>query len=447
MPLSDVKDLLVTGYNSDAYRSDAYRTSAYDILAHRAVEFFADGRTGLPSASGEFGFETLDGLLPTLQFVEQRLEPSDSSDNARIALGLYRHLLRAHLGDAGPDALVDLDLLRLDFARRITRHDNKDTAYFGALVELYLRHASASISAEVGYRMAQYHYDRGDYPAALAICEREIERFPDSRGGVHSENLRAKILTKELDFFVEKSVLPGKPILVAVRYRNLSRVYCRILAEKQYRQMYEQFEQKARTESVRILLESKILEEWTVELPGAQDYQRHVVDIAAPSMPVGNYIMVVSTREDFSRTKPNTLAVCELHVTGLSMQSQHLRDQSDLLWIRDAENGYSLPGVTAHMYHRRENWSISKVEKIPVRDALSDSNGCVRLEFGASNTSINVALECSGDTFDPGESYHKASSKIRGETARGVFHRPHTLPSRTNRPFQMPPREHRHGSH
>ncbi|MBL0177458.1 MAG: hypothetical protein IPP94_19830 [Ignavibacteria bacterium] len=413
VPLADVKDLLIDGFNGDAYR-----TSVYDILAHRAVDFFADDRGNLPKPTREFEVTTLDALASAEQFAQHRFETPDSSDNTWVALELYQHLLRAHLRDRAPDALVDLDLDRLAFARRITYHDEKDTAYVDALTALAARHQAHAISAEVGYRIAQYQYDRGDYVNALARCDREIARHGQQRGGVNCTNLRAQILAKEIDYAVESTVAPETPILAAVTYRNLPRVYCRILPDE----IDDEDPRRPRSaeERMRALLKRKTLQAWSAALPDAKDYKTHVADIAAPAMPIGTYVLVMSAREDFSLTN-NRLAVGPLRVTRLSLQSQQLLDCTHLFWIREADNGAPLGDVTAKLSMRRWNSSNYKYEKIPFRDMVSDRNGRVKLEPGSARDYLYVTLERGGDRLALDEGFYPCTRNPPDSKLRTIF--------------------------
>ncbi len=155
---------------------------------------------------------------------------------------MFQRLLRWHLGDPSPDALIDVDLARLRFVQDVAVLEDKDRLYSAALARITDRWGDAPAAAEAWYLRARQFYDQGTlYDAtrdtahryafieAKRICEKVLAEKDSSEGKADCSGLLADILKKTLDLNIEYVNLPDQPMRCLVAWSNYSRLYGRIV--------------------------------------------------------------------------------------------------------------------------------------------------------------------------------------------------------------------------
>ncbi|MDH7516356.1 MAG: alpha-2-macroglobulin family protein, partial [Bacteroidota bacterium] len=422
---ADVKKYAEIMYHADE-TDVVYRPTLLDVLADRALSFLENDETDLPRAVREFEVTSLDALGPAADFVSRVFETPRENDPRWTALKCFQSLLRFHLSDPSPEALVDLDLRRLDFARRITFHEEKDDAWRRELERLRGVYRDHAVSSEIAYRLAQDLFDRGDEAAAFAMCDIEIRRFPGSRGATNCKALLSRILEKELRVDVEETIPPDMPFLVAVSHRNIRRVFFRIVPMEEgdfeqagYSWSFREFLQKVlRRDAVRV---------FDIALPQSDDFKEHTVDIAGPSLPLGRYILLGSPLQDFL-LDTNAVTLTRLQVTRLSLQSQGLSDGTIRCWVRDGETGHPVPEVEVSLYTQEWKSSTSRYERVFVRSLKTGRDGSFDLTAGESPRSVSIVLRKGKDVLSVDESfspYRRRENEARDRTVfftdRGLY--------------------------
>lgn len=404
IPVERFKDILVTQGGSAAYRP-----TLYDILAHRALEFFRNDEADLPSPTRDFELDGLEALAPAEGFVSREFTTPNPRSTKYHALRLFQDLLRFHLARGDADAIVDLDLDRLSFTSGETFHEDKDTTYYKAVQALYEAHASAPISTLAGARLAQYHFDHDDYVTALAVCDREIGRFPDSRGAQDCKALRSRILAKELSLAVEMSTQPDRPFLMSAGYRNVERVFFRIVrlnADEDDDRILMQSRDVRLRERLLDIFDRVAVKQWSQDLPKQTDYKTHRTDLRGPELPLGVYMLFMSPREDFS-FDDNAVAYAWLRVTRLSLQSIDAgQGGAQHFWVTDAVEGRPLKNVDVRFFTRRWNSSAYGYEMIAQGGERTSADGLFTLQPGRFRDGVSFRLSLGKDTFTVRNTYN-----------------------------------------
>ena len=101
-PVAQYRDILYRGSNSAHYRP-----TMYDILAHRALDFFRNDETDLPSPQQDFELSGLEALQPLDAFLRTSFESPNPNNPKYNAILLYQDLLRFHQDRGGIDATLD----------------------------------------------------------------------------------------------------------------------------------------------------------------------------------------------------------------------------------------------------------------------------------------------------------------------------------------------------
>ena len=95
--------------------------------------------------------------------------------------------------------------------------------------------------------------------------------------------LDKQIFAKELSVELQEKQLPGKPVLLKVDYRNVSRFYYQIIKNNKL---------SAQVPNVSSLLDTILLRRDSVDLPASGDYNNHAIYLKMEALAVGNYQLV-----------------------------------------------------------------------------------------------------------------------------------------------------------
>ena len=118
------------------------RPTLFDLLAHRAIDYFDNDERDISKPAYTFQIDQASAFEPAADFVTRRFITNDSLSLQHKALLTFQRLIAFHLNDAKPDALIDVDLRRIEFVRRHSVHSDKDQQYFNAVNHIAHQYAS-----------------------------------------------------------------------------------------------------------------------------------------------------------------------------------------------------------------------------------------------------------------------------------------------------------------
>lgn len=381
--------------------SPKYRPTLYDLLAHRAVDFFRNTESGVTKPTEEWKLNDKSGLLPADEFVKIEFKPKDSNavELELLALQIYQSLIKFHLKDKTPDALVDADLNRLKFAKEITFTEEKNDVFYNSLLQLEKKFLKDSISAEVAYERALfihegYRPDKKDTSfslkkLALNICEETIKKFPKSRGAHNCNSLKALILAKELNLEIEEVVLPDAPFKTLINYRNIKKVYYKIVkddASLQTKLEYEYY----REEWIKETLNKNALKSGSFDLSLPDDHEKHSVEVSFEKLPVGNYNIFLSNNEDFSFVN-NSISYTPFQISGIKIieQSNNITGSHNF-YVIEGKNGQGIEGANIELYAKVYNNKTQTSGPSLFFKLTSEKDGFFTLKGDANNLILKV---------------------------------------------------------
>ncbi|QIX60914.1 hypothetical protein HER32_06860 [Hymenobacter sp. BT18] len=303
------------------------RPTLYDLLAHRAVEGLQNDEFYVTHPAVQFELKATNLYAPAREFAQLKLTaPTADSLNGQFhALQVLQQLTAFRLQDAqNPAALADVDLKRLRFVQQHSVLASKDSVYQRALARAADTYQALPISTEFLAEQAENLEAR--HPAkAREIALVAEKRFPKSRGAQRARALRQRIEAVAIAFTSEDVVLPNQPWLLKLQVRNATQLYAkayRVSSAQALRQL-EQAYRKPLTWEERYarVLAAKPAAAWALPVAGPVDYTSHSVQQAGPALPLGHYLLVLSTAADNPvKTRDNvTTAYGELHVSELSL--------------------------------------------------------------------------------------------------------------------------------
>ncbi|MBN1131298.1 MAG: hypothetical protein JXA71_20085, partial [Chitinispirillaceae bacterium] len=344
---------------------DKRRPTLYDFLAHRAVDMFMNSETDLSQPNFQFQLDKKEYFSRYPEFLSLRLTTRDSLSFKFRALAILQDLIAFHKGDADIEALIDADLKRLDFVRRYSTIEDRDSLYLRSLEWLEDRCGNNAIAAEVRFQIAQWYAQKGrEYQPgkvdaykwfgkkAVDICAGAIKKHPTSYGACQCATLKDEIVAKTISVEVEEVTLPDKPFRVFISWKNLTQVWFRAIAmdEREYVKLRETLGYHEQEKFVASIRTRKPAAEWNTPIPDDGDFQTHSAEMKSPALPLGFYVLIASANADFSYPR-NGIAVSSIRVSRIAYFGRTIKNEYEL-YVRDRETGSPLAKATVKKIER-----------------------------------------------------------------------------------------------
>ncbi|HQN93888.1 MAG TPA: hypothetical protein PLQ09_07205 [Prolixibacteraceae bacterium] len=91
------------------------RPTLYDLLAHRALQLLANGEIGLLKPTDTFALNDPKYFLPANDFAKIEISTTDTTSMRYQSIDLYRKLTQFRLNDSNLEALIELEMNRIDY--------------------------------------------------------------------------------------------------------------------------------------------------------------------------------------------------------------------------------------------------------------------------------------------------------------------------------------------
>lgn len=379
------------------------RPTLFDLLAHRGLDYFKSDERDLTRPAYAFEIDAPAVFADAAAFTKHTFATADAESLHHKALLLFQRLIEFHLADAKPDALLDIDIERLNFAQEYAVMENKDELYASALANITNKWSNAPAAAEAWYLQAMQHFNKAgsynppqdtsgryEYVAARTICEKVIAQKDSSEGKVHCAGLLRQILNSSLELKTETVNVPGQPFRGLVKWRNLSRLYIRIvrfdhatrenLGNNTYQDSYWQK-----------LLQLPVLRTFAQTLPETGDYQTHRTEISIEGLPVGAYALIVSDDSAF-RLGQHVMALTDLYVSNIA----YINNGRDY-FVVDRGSGQPMAGADVQVWQKRYDYTVSRSAFAKAETYRTDGHGhfLMKKRENKRNNNSQIALEIS----------------------------------------------------
>lgn len=401
--LKHLDDILVTAGNSKTFRP-----TLFDFLAHRALDFYQHEERTLIKPADEFELLDHKGFLPAEDFIKLSFITSDNSSLKFNAILLYQRLINFHLNDISPEALVDIDLARFKYIFNHNTLEEKDSIFEDALIKLEKKYSSYPISSNISYELALHYFNKEKGKKhAYDICEKIIQKFPNSSGAINCISLKSKIEQKTINIITEKTIPPNLPFRVYILHNNVHKVYVRIIeVDEKY---YDRF--KPRTtydEKFSLLAGAPVLHSWLQNLPNQNDFESHRVEFKVPALSKGLYAILLSEQENFLKDG-NCLVMADFWVTELGVVNRSNEPDENKFYILNSSTGFPISGATIETYkeiydHRNRAYQYSK-GKVYTTDKYGSFTVSAEKDYG----SIKLKINYNDDKFYPEENFYNTN--------------------------------------
>ncbi len=413
------------------------RPTLYDFLVHKALNFYSSPEITLTKPAEYFELREDFYFADTYHFCSQAVISSDTLSLHYQAILLYQDLLRFRLGRENEiPAFIDADLDRLDFVNSKSVNTKKDNLYFKALTDLENKYSTNPYSAEISYRLAQYHSNQGNKYAPLDketlkyqferktahdICIATIAKYPKTHAAEKCKQLQIQIESHDISSISEDVVPQNGKFALKISATNVNKVYIRIakmdytkylkLAEKEYgEELYD-----------KLLAQSGKIYDKIQDLPDDKDFNTHSVEFLTDGLPLGFYVIFISNNEKFTYEK-GLASYSLLRISNISYFKQYQTDGSYKFYITDRTTGAALPGVACQTWKQEYNYTLQKYIRKDGKRYVTGEDGSFVMEAKNNYSDIcNVEFTKSDDFLPTKKSTYLHKSAKTEYTQTKIF--------------------------
>jgi len=349
----------------------------FDFLAHRALTFFENSETSIWRPAESFSLNNSSYFGPDGEFLSIPTNSGELISEHLQYVKIMQTLVNFHQNDSNPIARVRNNLLRLQFAYKNCNLTNdvlsKDELFENALRSLQKQYVNHSIFAEINAQLAQFYVQKStllsttnDSTLIIAhkLCLEAMELYPNSLGAKQCESIKNSIEEQTIMGAIEKYCPQNKPLLAQVKYKNVRQIQLAV-----YRRSVELFEKSLDIQ----LKNAQLIHKQIIELPIATDFREHSTEIAIPTLPLGNYLVVYYL--DSTKTNPKTdkIVILPTQITDLAYISNSSGKNQQRMWILNRDSGEPIDRATVKV-KLSNNYTFKNAKETIY---TSDKNGMV----------------------------------------------------------------------
>ncbi len=378
------------------------RPTLYDLLAHRALDYFKNDERDLKKPGYAFEINQAEAFAPAAEFAKHSFTTKDSLSLQHKAVLIYQDLIAFHLNDPKPDALIDVDIDRIEFVHSNSVNEAKDSLYVKALEGITNRFTANKATYQAGYLLAAYYnqqaaqFDplkdsthRYDRVKAKNILENIVrEASAKNEGWTNSYNLWQEINRPSFSFEIEKVNLPAQPFRALVKYKNLTALHFRLIkADEDLKKQMERNDGQERYWSS--LINAPSLRSWQQTLPLTNDLQEHAAEIKMDGLPLGEYFLLASSGEQFDKQN-STLGSQLFYVSGISYINQ-----GEQFFVLHRESGQPLAKASVQVFKQEYDYKNYRYTKSSIGIFQTDKNGFFSIDKNKEAGSYGYFLDVS----------------------------------------------------
>ncbi|MDN3654744.1 alpha-2-macroglobulin family protein [Ferruginibacter paludis] len=379
------------------------RPTLFDFLAFRALDYFKNDEQDLIKPAYKFTINNPAAFAPAAEFIATTFSTKDTSALHFKAVELLQEIIRFHLKDKNPDALLDADLIRLNFMHQYAINENKNDLYEAALKNIETTYTGNDAAAQAMYLRAQIYREKGqqydpftatinqyEIKRAKELCGLAIAKYPKSEGGINAQNLLNEILQPALTLTTEKVNIPEAPFRTLVNYKNTSTVYFRVI--KTTVDAVKKMDRRDYDKLWKDIVALKATKTWSVSLPDLNDYQTHAAEIKVDGLPGGVYLILASLDKNFSLQK-NIIAKQLTYVSNIS----YINNNKDEYYVLNRDNGQPYNNASVQVWETKYNYSSGGNDDTKAESYTTDKNGFFQLKKSKDYRNIKLQIKTAND--------------------------------------------------
>ena len=396
-----------------------WRPTLYDFLAHRALGYFMSSETDVSRPANRFTVNDENYLKPYSDFLDVSIiNPSDSLETKFYALKLMQEITQFHKKDENPDALIDIELLRLDYIHTNSQNAKKDTLYFNSLKAIQSKFSESTRVTEIDSRIANWYLQKAsEYKplendnykwykkTAKEICEAAIKKFPSSFGAIECKNLISSINTKFFNVTIEEVNEPNKPYRALVNAQNINKIYFKVVKTSS-QELRELFRKKYGKDLYEKLKTFPQVTSFSQVIENDGDFQAHNTEIKLPELAAGYYVILGSLTEDFKYNN-NMTAYSTCIISDIASTERRKEDGSYDFFAIHRQTGDALKNITAQVWFEHYDYKVRDyiIKKGP--SYKTDDKGFLNINYETLNEKqFYVEFINGSDTYFNNNNYY-----------------------------------------
>lgn len=370
--------------------SKKYRPTLYDFLSHNALDFYKTSETGITKPSYAFTIDEREYLQDHHVFSSLKITSKDSLSLQFNALKLFQNLIKFHARSKTPDALIEVNIERINFVYANAVFADKESILLTSLQSEKKKHQAQSASALYDYEIAKLYQQQGStytpednkthhwkLKEALEVCEATIKKFPDSRGANKCKALKSQIVHSTLDIKTEKYIPVQTAGRLLITYKNLDKLYFKALkiSDKQLKSLNQIYKTE---DQVKFLNSLQTIKSWEAEIRNEKDYQNHNTEVLLPELEQGTYLILATTTNDLS-TK-NMFSYGDTQITNLALIENKTPDKL-FFQVLDRNNGAPVANAKIHLKTDNDRGYGNKLDKTITTDEKGQAHLIVNTHY------------------------------------------------------------------
>lgn len=377
----------------------ALRPTLYDFLAWRAISFFQNNEAELTRPAYYFQVDKSEYFAKASDFIKINLQSKDEDSFDFITLNLYQELLKINR-NSSQSAYLHIDLARLQFVYRKSVIAEKDQLYLQSLEAMKNLYANTPELSFVYHSIANYWYNQGtkynpekgnqfqmEFKKAYEICKEAIEKFPQAKGTINCKSLQNTILSKEIALQMEQTEPSNTAFKALLSYRNFDKIHYRIFkidreeVQKKRREQRKDYNDYQERKFLGFFLNKNPIRTGFFELPNLQDYQKHRTEIAFEGLPLGEYMIIVSEKSNFTLENNNAIAYNFFTISDIAYIHKNLPNGKTDLYVLHRKTGEPLANTQVEAFSYRYNANLGYYERVFKGKFQTDAKGFVSLPY------------------------------------------------------------------
>lgn len=362
--------------------SKKYRPTLYDFLTHNALEFYKTSETGITKPSYAFTIDDSKFLQDHHVFSSLKIISKDSLSLQFNALKLFQNLTKFHARSKTPDALIEVNIERINFVYANAVFADKEAILLTSLQSEKKNYTDQSASALYDYEIANLYQQQGStytpednkthrwkLKEAMEICDATIKKFPDSRGVNKCKALKSQILHSTLDIKIEKYIPVQTAGRLLITYKNLNKLYFKALKinDKQLKSLNQLYKTE---DQVRFLNSLQTIKNWEAEIRDEKDYQSHATEVLLPELEQGTYLILATTTNDISTKNMFSYGITQ--ITNLALIENKTPDKL-FFQVLDRNNGAPVANAKIHLKTDNDRGYGNKLDKTIITDQKGEA--------------------------------------------------------------------------
>ena len=399
-PILYFNDILIKGENSDNLQP-----TLYDFLANTALTFFKNTQITLTSPADKFELLNDKYFADAKTFANLKIETKDTMSLQFYGIKILQDLTKFRINDTNIDALIDLEINRLNFIYTNSVNKNKDKLYETALINLLKKYSYIQSSSNISYSLAKFYRDNAiKYNAidsssykyksynkkAYDLCYNAIKKFPAKNFGVIGcKNLIENIKSKNLKVQTEEVITSKNNFAALISYLNIDTIYYKI--GKISPELYYKIKNKFYGDKFyyKLVKSCNIVSKGNFVLPIDNDYNNHSTEYVFKGLDYGFYILFVSNNNKFSINK-NLTTISTFTVSDISFVQKNDKDYTVKFYVLNRKTGLPMPNVKTEIFKQKYNYRKRRYENQKFKTGLTDKNGFFKIKSTDTYTSFTA---------------------------------------------------------